>query len=49
VTRFLDEVKNGVTDAELSDLRQLAAMKASWTGLPIEQARIERWRRRLLP
>ena len=43
VTRFLDEVKNGVTEAELSDLRQLAAFKAELTNAPIEQSRIERW------
>ncbi|HEV7569996.1 MAG TPA: M3 family metallopeptidase [Thermoanaerobaculia bacterium] len=43
VTRFLDEVKNGVTEAELTDLRQLAAVKAELTGVPVEQARIERW------
>jgi len=43
VTRFLDDVKNGVTEAELRDLRQLAALKAELTGVPVEQARIERW------
>jgi thimet oligopeptidase len=43
VTRFLDEVKNGVTEAELSDLRELAAVKAELTGSPADQARIERW------
>jgi len=43
VTRFLDEVKNGVTEAELSDLRELAGLKAELTGEPVEQARIERW------
>src|SRR6476469_820692 len=43
VARFLDEVKNGVTEAELSDLRELAALKAELTGEPVEQARIERW------
>ncbi|HEV7489000.1 MAG TPA: M3 family metallopeptidase [Thermoanaerobaculia bacterium] len=43
VTRFLDDVKNGVTEAELRDLRQLAAVKAELTGVPVEQARIERW------
>lgn len=43
VTHFLEEVKNGVFEAELSDLRQLAALKAELTGTPVEQAKIERW------
>jgi thimet oligopeptidase len=43
VARFLDEVKNGVTEAELSDLRQLAEMKSELTGLAIEQSTIARW------
>src|SRR5947209_9371997 len=43
VARFLDEVKNGVTEAELSDLRQLAQTKSQLTGLPLDQSRIERW------
>lgn len=43
VARFLDEVKNGVTEAELGDLRQLAETKAELTGLPVEQSTIERW------
>lgn len=43
VTRFLDEVKNGVTEAELRDLRLLAETKSELTGLPVEQANIERW------
>src|SRR3954452_20407954 len=43
VTRFLEEVKNGVFEAELSDLRQLAAVKAELTGVPVEQPKIERW------
>jgi len=43
VARFLDEVKNGVTEAELSDLRQLAEVKAELTGLPIEESSIARW------
>src|SRR5947209_3070829 len=43
VTRFLEEVKNGVFEAELDDLQQLAAVKAELAGIPIEQARIERW------
>jgi thimet oligopeptidase len=43
VTRFLDEVKNGVTEAELSDLRQLAEVKAEMTGVPAGKATIARW------
>ncbi len=43
VTRFLDEVRNAVTEAELNDLRQLAETKAELTGLPVEQVPIERW------
>jgi len=43
VTRFLNEVKSSVTEAELSDLRQLAQTKAELTGIPVEQASIERW------
>jgi thimet oligopeptidase len=43
VARFLDEVRNRVTEAELSDLQELAALKAELTGLPIEQSSIERW------
>jgi thimet oligopeptidase len=43
VANFLDEVKNGVTEAELSDLRQLAQTKSELTGLPLDQSRIERW------
>jgi thimet oligopeptidase len=43
VARFLDEVKSSVTEAELSDLRQLAETKAELTGIPAEQATIERW------
>jgi thimet oligopeptidase len=43
VTRFLDEVRNGVTEAELSDLRQLAETKSELTGIPIDSASIERW------
>lgn len=43
VTRFLDEVRNRVTEAELSDLRELAELKAELTGLPVDQASIERW------
>jgi thimet oligopeptidase len=43
VRRFLDEVKNAVTAAELSDLRQLAETKSELTGIPVEQVSIERW------
>ena len=43
VTRFLDDVRKVVTEAELRDLGQLAELKAELTGLPVEQARIQRW------
>jgi thimet oligopeptidase len=43
VNRFLDEVKDGVTEAELSDLRQLAEMKSELTDRPVEQSSIARW------
>ncbi|HEX8411356.1 MAG TPA: M3 family metallopeptidase [Thermoanaerobaculia bacterium] len=43
VTRFLDEVRNVVTEAELRDLSDLAQMKAELTGVPVEEARINRW------
>jgi thimet oligopeptidase len=43
VNRFLDDVRNVVTEAELRDLSELAAMKAEMTGVPVEQARISRW------
>jgi thimet oligopeptidase len=43
VTRFLDDVRNVVTEAELRDLAELAEMKAEMTGLPVEEARIQRW------
>lgn len=43
VDRFLAEVKSVVIDAERRDLAQLAAMKASLLGLPIEEAAIHRW------
>ena len=43
VMRFLNEVKSRVTEAELRDLRQLAEMKAELTGMPVDQASIERW------
>jgi len=43
VTRFLDEVKSAVTDAELRDLDQLREIKSEMTGLAVEQVKIERW------
>jgi Zn-dependent oligopeptidases len=43
VVRFLDDVRDAVTEAELRDLRQLAATKAELTGMAIEDASIERW------
>jgi thimet oligopeptidase len=41
VTRFLDEVRNVVTEAELRDLHELAQLKAELTG--VDDARIQRW------
>src|SRR5947209_8147364 len=43
VRRFLDDVRNRVTEAELRDVAQLSEMKAAITGLPVEQAKIHRW------
>jgi len=43
VRRFLDDVKNVVTEAELRDLGELAEVKARLTGVPVEQANINRW------
>ncbi|MEO8379128.1 MAG: M3 family metallopeptidase [Acidobacteriota bacterium] len=43
VTRFLDDVRNVVTEAELRDLAQLAETKAALNGTSPEQTRIERW------
>ena len=43
VTSFLDEVRNVVTEAELRDLSDLARTKAELTGVPVEEARIQRW------
>ncbi|MCU1348116.1 MAG: Thimet oligopeptidase, partial [Acidobacteria bacterium] len=43
VTRFLADVKNVVTEAELRDIGQLGEMKARLEGVPVEQADIERW------
>ncbi len=41
VTRFLDEVRSAVTEAELRDLRELAKLKEEMTGE--SGARIQRW------
>ena len=41
VTRFLDEVRSVVTEAELRDLRELAELKSELTGEA--DARIRRW------
>lgn len=43
VTKFLDDVRSAVIEAEVRDLAQLAELKAELTGIPVEQARIERW------
>jgi thimet oligopeptidase len=43
VTKFLDEVRSVVTEAELRDLSDLAQLKAELTGVPVDQARIHRW------
>ena len=43
VTRFLEDVRNVVTEAEIRDLGRLAELKAELTGVPVEQARIDRW------
>jgi thimet oligopeptidase len=43
VTSFLDDVRKVVTEAEIRDLGRLAELKAELTGLPVEQARINRW------
>ncbi|HEY2324263.1 MAG TPA: M3 family metallopeptidase [Thermoanaerobaculia bacterium] len=43
VRRFLEDVRNRVTEAELRDVAQLSEVKAAITGLPIEQAKIHRW------
>ncbi len=43
VARFLADVRNVVTEAELRDLAALAEMKAELTGQPVEEARIARW------
>jgi len=43
VRQFLGDVRRVVTEAEVRDLRQLSEVKAAMTGIPVEQARIERW------
>ena len=43
VLRFLGEVRSVVTEAEVNDLRELATVRAELTGVPVEQATIERW------
>ena len=43
VTRFLEDVRSVVTEAELRDLSQLAELKAEITGTSAETARINRW------
>ncbi|MCU1246286.1 MAG: Thimet oligopeptidase [Acidobacteria bacterium] len=43
VRHFLGDVRRVVTEAEVRDLRQLSEMKASMHGIPVEEARIERW------
>lgn len=43
VIGFLDEVRSVVTEAEIRDLGELAELKAELTGVPVEQARIQRW------
>lgn len=43
VINFLDEVRNVVTEAELRDLAELAAIKAELTGQNAADVRIERW------
>lgn len=43
VTRFLDDVRNVVTEAEVRDLRLLAELKAELTGVPVDEARVNRW------
>ena len=43
VTSFLDDVRKVVTEAEVRDLGKLAELKAELTGVPVEQARVNRW------
>ena len=49
VTRFLDEVKNGVTEAELRDLAAARGGQGGADRRPVEQAKIERWDVVVLP
>ncbi len=43
VTRFLEDVRSVVTEAELRDLSELAELKAELTGTSPEEANISRW------
>ena len=43
VNRFLADVRRAVHEAELRDLRELAAVKAERVGTPAEQTTIHRW------
>ncbi|HEY2092550.1 MAG TPA: M3 family metallopeptidase [Thermoanaerobaculia bacterium] len=43
VRRFLDEVRSRVTEAEIRDVAQLAAVKSELSGIPVENASINRW------
>ena len=43
VLRFLDDVRRVVTEAEIRDLAELSTMRAEIEGIPVEQARIDRW------
>ncbi|HUP46156.1 MAG TPA: M3 family metallopeptidase [Thermoanaerobaculia bacterium] len=43
VLGFLDEVRSVVTEAELRDLSELSATRSEMTGVPVEQANINRW------
>lgn len=43
VTRFLEDVRSVVTEAELRDLSELAELKAELTGTSPEEASIHRW------
>jgi len=43
VRKFLDEVRNVVTEAELRDLGELAEVKAKLRGVNAERADISRW------
>lgn len=43
VHRFLDDVRNVVTEAEVRDLGALAEIKSELNGTPLAETRIERW------